>query len=187
MDALGVPKAHLVGNSMGAAVAIAAAVQQPSRVGRLVLMGSMGVRFQLVPNDGIDLVWGYTPSFDNMKRLINLFAYDRKIVTDELTELRFRASTRPGVQEAFTSMFPAPRQAGIDDLARFEDRIGSIAHPTLIFHGREDRVIPLQTSLKLVSALADGQLHVFGKCGHWTQTEHADEFNVMTRQFLQAR
>jgi pimeloyl-ACP methyl ester carboxylesterase len=182
MQAVGVEQAHLVGNSMGAAVALAAAVTHPERVKKLVLMGPMGVRFPLT--EGLDAVWGYTPGVSNMKRLIDLFAYDRTLVTDELAEQRYRASIRPGMQEAFSSMFPAPRQNGVDGLALFEDRLSEIEAATLIFHGREDRVIPLLSSQKLLDVLPNAQMHVFGRCGHWTQTEHAAAFNRLVRDFL---
>jgi 2-hydroxymuconate-semialdehyde hydrolase len=119
-----------------------------------------------------------------MKRLIDIFAYDRKLVTDALAEQRYRASIRPGMQEAFSSMFPAPRQRGVDELAAYEDRLSSVQHQTLIFHGREDRVIPLCTSQKLLDILPNAQLHIFGHCGHWTQTEHAAAFNRLVRDFL---
>src|SRR5438874_5782814 len=169
MQAVGIKRAHLLGNSMGAAVALAAAVTHPEVVDRLVLMGSMGVRFPL--SEGIDAVWGYTPSIANMRRLLDIFAYNRELVTDDLAELRYKASIRPGMQEAFSSMFPAPRQQGVDTLAAYEDRLGEIRSPTLVIHGRDDRVIPLSTSEKLLHTRENVQLHVFGQCGHWTQIE----------------
>ncbi|HEY7413716.1 MAG TPA: alpha/beta hydrolase [Ktedonobacteraceae bacterium] len=184
MEAVGVEQAHLVGNSMGAAVALAAAVTHPERVKKLVLMGPMGVRFPIIEGEGLDAVWGYTPSVENMKRLIDIFAYDRKLVTDALAEQRYRASIRPGMQEAFSSMFPAPRQRGVDALATYEDRLSTVQHQTLIFHGLDDRVIPQITSQKLLNTLPNVQLHIFGHCGHWTQTEHAAAFNRLVRDFL---
>jgi pimeloyl-ACP methyl ester carboxylesterase len=183
MQAVGIERAHLVGNSMGAAVALAAAVTHPEVVDRLVLMGPMGVRFPLT--EGLDAVWGYTPSVANMKRLIEIFSYDHgRFVTDELAELRYKASIRPGMQEAFACMFPAPRQQGVDALAAYEDRLAEVQAPTLIVHGREDRVIPLEASLKLLRVLENVQLHVFGHCGHWTQIEHAATFNQLVSNFL---
>jgi pimeloyl-ACP methyl ester carboxylesterase len=182
MDAVGIERAHLIGNSMGAAVALAAAVTHPERVDKLVLMGAMGVHFPIT--EGLDAVWGYTPSVDNMKHLIDIFVYDRNLVTDALAEQRYRASIRPGMQEAFSSMFRAPRQQGVDALATYEDQLSAIQAPTLVFHGREDRVIPLMTSQKLLKILPNVQLHVFGHCGHWTQTERATEFNRLVHDFL---
>jgi 2-hydroxymuconate-semialdehyde hydrolase len=185
MRAVGVKRAHLVGNSMGAAVALAAAVTHPEVFDRLVLMGPMGVSFHLTPGDGLDAVWGYTPSVANMRHLIDIFAYDPgKFPTDQLAKLRYEASIRPGAQEAFSSMFPQPRQQQVEALAAYADHLTGIQNPTLIIHGREDRVIPLETSFKLLHIIPNAQLHVFGHCGHWTQLEPRDAFNRLVRDFL---
>nr|BBH92138.1 2,6-dioxo-6-phenylhexa-3-enoate hydrolase [Thermogemmatispora argillosa] len=182
LDAVQVERAHLVGNSMGAAVALAAAVLHPERVERLVLMGPTGVRFPLTA--GLDAVWGYTPDLEQMRHLLRLFVYHQELANDDLVALRYRASIRPGIQEAFASMFPPPRQQGIDDLAAYEDRLTEIQAPTLLIHGRDDQIIPLSTSLKLLHAIPRAQLHVFGQCGHWTQIEHTRDFNRLVRDFL---
>jgi pimeloyl-ACP methyl ester carboxylesterase len=72
----------------------------------------------------------------------------------------------------------------VDALAGYEDRLGGIRAPALVIHGRDDRVIPLATSEKLLNVLDNVQLHVFGHCGHWTQIEHATTFNRLVRDFL---
>jgi 2-hydroxymuconate-semialdehyde hydrolase len=182
MDAVGLQKTDLVGNSFGGALALALAVNYPDRVGKLVLMGSMGVSFPIT--DGLDRVWGYTPSFENMRSILDLFAYSRVLVNDDLARLRYNASIRPGFQESFGSMFPAPRQNSVEDMARYQDKIKDIKHSTLIVHGRDDKVIPLETSLKLLSLIEDSQLHIFGRCGHWTQIEHTDRFAQLVENFL---
>jgi len=182
LDALGLEKVDLVGNSFGGALSLALAIRQPQRVRRLVLMGSAGVHFELTP--GLDAVWGYTPSFENMRKTMDLFAWDRTLVNDELAELRYRASIRPGFQESFAAMFPAPRQRWVDALASPEAAIRALPHETLIIHGREDRIIPLETSLKLSQWISRAQLHVFGRCGHWTQIEHADRFARLVSDFF---
>lgn len=181
-DALGLERFSLVGNSFGGGLAIAFAAAHPDRVDRLVLMGSVGISFPIT--DGLDRVWGYEPSLANMKALLDLFAYDRGLVTDELAEVRHRASTEPGVQESFAAMFPAPRQRWVDDMATPEDAIGSLPHETLIVHGRDDRVIPLDNAVRLLALIERAQLHVFGRCGHWTQIEHARRFNALLLDFL---
>jgi pimeloyl-ACP methyl ester carboxylesterase len=116
--------------------------------------------------------------------MLDLFAFDRGLVTDELAELRYRASIRPGVQEAFSAMFPAPRQRWVDALASSDDEIRGIGHDTLIVHGRDDRVIPLATSLRLLELISASRLHIFGRCGHWVQIEHASAFNRLVAEFL---
>lgn len=51
-------------------------------------------------------------------------------------------------------------------------------------HGRDDEVIPLATSLRLLSLIEPAQLHVFGRCGHWVQIERAVEFTRLVNDFL---
>jgi 2-hydroxymuconate-semialdehyde hydrolase len=183
MDALGIEKAHIVGNSFGGALALAMAIRAPQRVGRLVLMGSAGgLPFTLT--EGLDRVWGYTPSIENMRGLLDLFAFDRSRVTDDLARMRYEASVRPGIQEAFAQMFPAPRQNGVNGLANDAAAIKALPHTTMIVHGREDKIIPLASSYELFSMIEKAQIHVFGQCGHWTQIEHAARFNKLINDFF---
>lgn len=182
MDALDIKQADLVGNSFGGALALALAIEQPERIRKIVLMGSMGVSFPITY--GLDRGWGYTPSIENMKELLGLFAYNRKIVTDELVKLRYESSIQPGFQESFSSMFPAPRQDSVEKMAGYEIYLSSIKHEALIVHGRDDRVIPMENSLKLIRTLENAQLHIFGKCGHWTQLEKTESFAKLVDNFL---
>ncbi len=182
LDALGLEQADLVGNSFGGALAIAMAIRHPRRVRRLVLMGSVGVPFEIT--EGLDKVWGYQPSFESMLELLDFFAWDRALVNEELARLRYEASIRPGFQESFSAMFPAPRQRWVDAMASPEADIRAIPHETLVIHGREDKVIPLSNSLTLADWIARVQLHVYGHCGHWTQIEHAGRFARLVGDFL---
>ena len=182
LDAMEIDKAHVVGNSFGGALSVALAVHAPERVSRLVLMGSVGVEFELT--EGLDFTWGYTPSLDNMRKLLDLFAYNRALVTDELAQLRYEASMRPGVQEAYAAMFPAPRQDGIRKICSQEADVKNIEHETLIIHGRDDLVIPVSCSEDLFRCIRNSQLHIFGNCGHWTQIEHNRRFNQLVTDFL---
>ncbi|ABG99128.1 alpha/beta-fold C-C bond hydrolase (plasmid) [Rhodococcus jostii RHA1] len=182
LDALGLDTVSIVGNSFGGSLALNIATKHPERVDRLVLMGSVGVPFEIT--DGLDAVWGFEPSLPAMRKLLDVFAYDRSLVNDELAELRLAAATRPGVQEAFSAMFPAPRQQGVDEMAVDETLIAGLTNDTLIVHGRDDQVIPLSNSLRLLELIDRSQLHVFGRCGHWVQIEHSARFNSLIADFL---
>ncbi len=181
LDALGIERAHLVGNSFGGALALWLAVET-SYVDRLVLMGSVGLYFEITA--GLDAVWGYQPSYENMRSLLDIFAFDPSLATDDLARLRYEASTRPGVQESYAAMFPPPRQRWVDALALPESRLASLANEALVIHGREDRVIPVASSMRLGQLLPNSQLHVFGRCGHWTQIEHTARFARLVGDFL---
>lgn len=182
IDALKLDCIDLVGNSFGGGLALAFTIKYPERVRKLVLMGAACVSFPLT--EGLDRAWGYTPSLKNMRELMSLFAYDRSLVTDELVQLRYQASIQPGFQEAFAAMFPSPRQRWIEALSSTEEAIRSVRQPALVLHGREDNIIPLQSSLTLAQWLDNVQLHVFGRCGHWTQIEQTDRFCQLVENFL---
>ncbi|MDR1852056.1 MAG: alpha/beta fold hydrolase [Propionibacteriaceae bacterium] len=182
MDALGIERTDIVGNSFGGGLAIKLAIDYPERVRKLVLMGAMGIDFPITY--GLDTVWGYTPSVENMDELLHLFVDNKAIATPDLAEMRYAASIEPGFQEAFSSMFPEPRQQGVESMASPEDEIRKIPHPTLIVHGREDQVIPLDNAYRLLQLIDDAQLHVFGHCGHWTQIERAELFAQQVNNFL---
>lgn len=183
LDTLGIEQTDLVGNSFGGALALALAIRYPARVRRLVLMGSVGVPFKITP--ALDAVWGYTPSMENMRRLLDLFAFNRNLVNDELAQLRYQASIRPGFQESFAAMFPAPRQRCVDAMVSPEQAIRALTQPTLVIHGREDQVIPMSNAVKLLEWIPGAQLHIFGRCGHWTQIEHSASFNRLVGDFLE--
>jgi 2-hydroxymuconate-semialdehyde hydrolase len=182
LDALGIERTDLIGNSFGGALALALAIRHPHRVRRLVLMGSVGVHFPITP--GLDAVWGYTPSVQNMRAIMDYFAFNGDLMSDDLARMRYEASIRPGFQESFAAMFPAPRQRWVDAMASREEDIRALPHQTLVVHGRDDQVIPLSTSLTLSSWIPRSQLHVYGQCGHWTQIEHAARFARLVGDFL---
>jgi len=182
MDSLGIEKAHLVGNSFGGAIALRIAVEHQDRVGKLVLMGSMGVSFPIT--EGLDRVWGYEASFENMRRVLDVFAYSRELVNDELARVRYEGSIQPGFQESFSSMFPAPRQRWVEAMATPEEQLRKLPHRTLIVHGREDKVIPLSNSYKLEELIENADLAVFSKCGHWSMIERTADFNRLVRDFF---
>ncbi|WP_425539682.1 alpha/beta fold hydrolase [Microaceticoccus formicicus] len=182
MDELNIEKADFVGNSFGGSLALSVAINHPDRIRKLVMMGPMGVEFDL--SYGLNEVWGYQPSVENMKNLIDLFTFNKKYATDELAEIRYNASIEEGFQEAFSSMFPHPRQSSVDDLSFTDEEIKKVKNKTLIVHGREDKVIPVANSYRLINLLENAELHVFGGCGHWTQIEKADEFAALVKEFL---
>ena len=182
MDALGIEKAHLVGNSFGGGIALRLATRHPDRVGKLVLMGSMGVPFEIT--EGLDAVWGYEASFENMRKILDYFAYSRELVNDELAKVRYEGSIQPGFQESFSSMFPAPRQRWVEAMTVPEEEIRKLPHRTLVMHGREDKVIPVSNSYALEDLIENADLAVFSKCGHWSMIERTADFNRLVRDFF---
>jgi len=184
LDALGIEKTDLVGNSFGGALALRLAIDHPDRINRLVLMGAMGVEFPITA--GLDYVWGYTPSFENMAKALDLFVDNKALITDDLIQMRFESSADPVGRASYEAMFPAPRQRWVQAMAASDDELRGIKQRTLIVHGREDQIIPPENSTRLFHLIDQAQLHMFGHCGHWTQIEKVDEFCKVVDGFLSA-
>jgi 2-hydroxymuconate-semialdehyde hydrolase len=183
MDALGIPKAHFIGNSYGGALTLALATRHPERVGGIVLMGSAG-RAEFEMTKGLQEVWGYEPSVDNMRDLMKTFAHDPNLVKEEIVRSRYEASIRPGAHEKYSSLFPEPRQRWLTELSTSDDKLSAMPHSTLIVHGREDVIVPVERSIRFSEVIPNSELHVFGNCGHWTQIEMRDRFVELVIPFL---
>ncbi len=183
LDALDIPKAHLVGNSFGGSLSLAAALRHPERFSKIVLMGTPCGKFNMTP--GLRAGWDYQPSLENMRAVLSLFPADPAFVTDDLVQERYEASLIPGAQEGLRKLLAKPSDDGETELSGMpEAAVTAIRQPTLILHGREDRVIPVEMGLKLGRAIPDAQFHMFGGCGHWVQAERFDDFVALTRRHL---
>jgi pimeloyl-ACP methyl ester carboxylesterase len=182
MDARGIEEARVVGNSLGGRIALQMATDQPARIAKMVLMGTPGAG--MTPSEGLAALRAYEPSHDAMRELLrNYFAVNPAMITDELVAIRYQASIADGAYEAYRAMFFDPRHAGTE-LGITESEVRAIATPTLLIHGREDRVVPLQVSVTMLGLLPNADLHVFSACGHWTQIERADEFATVVSDYL---
>lgn len=167
---------YLVGNSMGGALSLHVASRRPDLVKKLILMGAVGIHHEI--SEPLDRIWGYEASLEEMRELIKLFSYNQEAANnEELVRLRYEASIRPDVKQSFEAMFPEPRQDKLDELALPDEELRKIEIPALLFHGLNDRVIPIErTSYRLIELLPHAELHVFNECGHWTQIEKTEPF-----------
>lgn len=182
MDVLGIEKASFVGNSFGGAMALGLAVFDPARVDRLVLLGTPAGEFEQTP--GLRSAWEYEPSLENMEQTMRLFPFDQSIITPEMIQSRYEASARPGAQEALRKLIPRPNAEGPTIVKGFPEHVvAKIQARTLVLHGREDRVVPSACGQLLARAIPKADLHLFGQCGHWVQTERREDFLRLVTDF----
>lgn len=186
VDALGIDRVHIIGNSMGGHSAVAFALANPGRVGKLVLMGGgTGGPSQFVPmpTEGIKLLQALyrEPTIENLKAMMEIFVFDTGDLTEELFQARLdnMLARRDHLENFVKSLQANPKQ-----FPDFSPRLGEINAETLVIWGRQDRFVPMDTGLRLVAGLPNSELHVFNRCGHWAQWEHADKFNRMVLDFL---
>ncbi|KQY50053.1 alpha/beta fold hydrolase [Nocardioides sp. Root140] len=182
LDALGIDQVSVVGNSLGGRLALQMAEDHPERLDRIVLMGAPGVGMTMT--EGLKALRAYEPSPEAMESLLkNHFAVDKSIITDDLVQIRYEASAAPGAHEAYRKMFFDPEHAG-GELGITEEQVAKVTMPTLLVHGLEDAVVPVDVAWTMLRLLPDADLHVFARCGHWTQIERSAEFNELVAGFV---
>jgi 2-hydroxy-6-oxonona-2,4-dienedioate hydrolase len=187
VDALGLDKIHILGNSMGGHSAVAFTLGNPERVGKLVLMGGGtggASLFTPMPAEGIKLLQGLyrDPSIENLKKMMSVFVFDTSDLTEELFQARLdnMLKRRDHLENFVKSLEVNPKQ-----FPDFSSRLPEIRQQTLVIWGRNDRFVPMDTGLRLIAGIPNSELHIFNQCGHWAQWEHADKFNRMVLDFLQ--
>ena len=193
MDALRIRQATLVGNSMGAGLAIGMALTYPDRVSQLVLIDGLpaNVRERLTSPSikrALDTAApSWLASFGNwlfggvmIESVLQEIVHDPALLTPAVIERSNRNRQRPGV-------IP-PLMTVRDTLPLWESgfakRIGEIRHPTLILWGEEDRVFPLPTGEDLQRTIKGSALVRIPNAGHIPQWERPDLANRAMIEFL---
>lgn len=175
MDTLGVARAHVVGNSMGGALTLHALVQAPERFDKVLLMGAIGAPFEYSWEMKRLLEFYKDPRPARYKEVIESFVHDPAAVPglDEIIKQRYAVAMDPKTREMTNLLFQA-QSAGMNDLTVPEAQLGRLPHSVLLVHGRQDRIVPLDTSLYFLKHLQQAELVVLDRCGHWAQTQRWD-------------
>ena len=186
LDALGIQKAHLVGNSMGGTTCLVIAIDHPERVNKVVAgacHASTGGDPYLIanrPSEGSRATAeaNANPTRENIRRYLGVHLDDQALVTNELVDYLHENHMR-----AVASQGPRGGQrvlhSNMADLPK-------IKAPTLIIHGRYDRMVPVEQGLMIMNYIPDSRLVVFNHCGHWPPYEHPAEYNTQVLNFLKA-
>ncbi len=195
MDELGIEKAALVGNSMGGAATLEFMARYPDRITHAVTMGSglFGVPNMFTPgglSQGIRVIFETyaNPTPENFRRLVEIMVYDSAYVTDELTQQRSNAAMAQ--PEHLANWLKAGPLGRVSPFAGVEELMGKLATsavPTLMIHGRDDKTVPMEVTLKTTGLIPNSRAVVLNRCGHWAMVEHADEFDGLVLGFLAQR
>ena len=193
MDALNIQRAALVGNSMGAGLAIGMALEHPDRVSKLVLIDGFpaNVRERLTSPSiqrALDTpAPSWLASFGNwlfggllIESVLKEMVHDPALLTPAVVERSNRNRQRPGV------MRPLMTARGALPLweTGYAKRIGQIRHPTLIVWGEEDRVFPIAVGEDLHRTITPSSLVRIPNAGHIPQWEQPDLVNPAMIDFL---
>ena len=186
MDAMGIARAHFVGNSMGGQAAIKVAIDAPERVGRMVLVAPAPIGhsvFAPMPTETVRMIADYYagegPSYEKMRLLMRSLVYDPASLSEAAIRERYEASIAPEVVAANKGPHWAHQS--------LEHELDRARCPTLLVWGQDDRASPLDHGLVMLRKMPQARLHVFARCGHSVQLEHPEEFNRLTLDFLAER
>ena len=191
MDALGIDRAHIAGNSMGGAIAYMTAVTAPSRIRSLVLVapGGLGrdvaffLRACALP--GFGLVARLPRPRSAARQGLQSCFYDHNNISAELyaEAERYGTASFPEFVRALTA------GVGIRGVRRslraaWVARATEYNGPTLVVWGREDLVLPLRHLADVHATLPQAQVHLIERCGHMAMAERPDEFLAAALPFL---
>lgn len=184
MDAKKIEKAHFLGNSMGGQVALKLAIDYPDKADRIAVIGSSPIKagsiFQPMPLEGIRAIRNYYrgegPTPAKMRVVLESLVYNTSLITEDLVQERFEASTDPEAVEVF--------KKGAADSEDLYFELVNVKAKTLLFWGQDDRAGALDVALLMLRRIQNARLYLFPRCGHWAQVEHRDEFNRVAIQFF---
>lgn len=179
LDALGIDKTWIVGNSLGGWIALQLALDAPERVLGIISMGTGGA------NKTAALTGHAKPELSpaGIRRTLEQFVVDTDLVTDELVEQRYQAALNDTASNRLEEVVAA-RDRDRDALPLDLEALAELDIPLLLIHGMQDVVIPVSRTWNLVNTLPNADAHLFSQCGHWSQVERAEEFNEVVSQYL---
>ncbi|MFC6717474.1 alpha/beta fold hydrolase [Natrialbaceae archaeon GCM10025810] len=195
LDELGLERVSLVGISMGGGVSIGFSLANPDRVDRLVLVDSYGLGDWLprgklwktaahLPGAN-SLGWAAMSTSDGTARLaLGAVVSDAEAIADDFVrDFRSRASA-PGAGRAFEEFQRNEISPSGRVRTDFTDELPSLSVPTLLVHGIDDPLVPVEWSKRASTLMPEAELVVLRKCGHWVPRERPTEFTDVVRSYL---
>ena len=168
LDALGIEKTWVVGNSLGGWLAFQMVLDYPERVLGIVSMGTGGAKQTAALKAHANPVL----TEEGIKNTLSMFVVDKSLITDELVKVRYEAAKNDYASDRLMDV------VGARDRDRFEfpldfEKMKDIQVPVLLIHGVQDVVIPVSRTWDILNTVPLADAHIFSQCGHWSQVEKA--------------
>jgi 2-hydroxy-6-oxonona-2,4-dienedioate hydrolase len=187
LDALGIDKAHLNGESLGGWVAVKFAAARPDRVGKLVLNtpgGTMARPEVMEKLRSLSQAAADDPTPERIRARLEWLMADPVTVTDELVEIRRTIYARPGFADSMRHILclqdPEIRRR---NLITDED-LAAVPGPTLVVWTSDDPSGPAGAGMEMAEKIPGGRFQLITGAGHWPQWEQRDRFNEIVLAFL---
>lgn len=182
LDALGVEKTWIVGNSLGGWLAFQFAIDYPERLLGIVSMGTGGAKL----TGALKGHSNPTLTEQGIHDTLELFVVDKSLVTDELVKLRYESALNDTATDRLKQVVEA-RDRDRYELPLDFDVLSKLDVPVLLIHGMQDVVIPPSRTWEILNVVPNADAHIFSQCGHWSQVERADEFNQVITDWIKTR
>ncbi|GAA4920608.1 2-hydroxy-6-oxonona-2,4-dienedioate hydrolase [Actinomycetospora succinea] len=187
LDAQGIERAHVVGESLGGWVAGRLAADHPERVGRLVLVAPGGTVANPEVMDRIRTSTRRAVETDDRaltRQRLELLMHDPANVTDELVDVRHRIYHRPAFVAGIDHLLCLQQMENRTEDLLTPEQMARIAAPTLIVWGAQNPFGDVPEAHRMQESIPGAKLEIFGECGHWPQHEHSARFDDLALTFL---
>ena len=182
IDALGLDRFHVVGNSVGGYIAARLAFEDKrvksfvtTTSGSLSPQGS--AESQALAKKHSEELREYEPSLENMRKLTLGTIFNQELVTEELVRERYEMSTGKNYEAQLQRRNAARQKPVYEELKQLRIK-------TLLLWGCNDRGVSVERGLELLRSIPGAEFHLFDRCAHWVQWDRADRFNKIVADFL---
>jgi pimeloyl-ACP methyl ester carboxylesterase len=184
LEALGIGPAYFVGNSAGGGVILRAVVRRPASLQILKMVTICGNASVFKTTSQADLE-NYTPSLENMKKVVGLLYHDPKWQSEENIRERYESSIIPGAWEALSAArLRSPAHQVRSTTEEFVKQLAQLQIPLLIMSCEHDPLNQPDWDVNFQKIVPGSKIHRFQYSAHEPQIEETEEFNRVLTDFL---
>ena len=196
MDSLNIKSAHLLGHSLGGAIALTVARNYPSYCNKLVLVDSGGLAqecsivLRLASVPGLGELLGSLLMQGDLKKRMSMQREswpDPEIVPDEMLQLKYAATLWDDIRKTYFKTLRAfCNVKGVKKsvFTPIADSLPSLANPVLVVWGAQDDMLPVSQAQIVKDKAPHAQVEIFENCKHDPMIVNPQRFNQLVLEFL---